>query len=294
MSSSPNGIWNTGLVPGSSNIWPGSNFGGNKPGDSSTGAAAPNLSLSGVAGGGNVSPAMMLDDPIHNFNATKMMIPDSSGSNGLNLAGTWASSGFGGSQGPSSGFNFFNPQGNPGNSNFSAVPFSANGIGTPSGIPGVANPSSPFSTGFSGTVTGASGFPALPGVDAKSLDKIYGKGVGNALSQFLSSGAGFNPAVEQAQFNQAQPVKAQALAKMQTMFGDKGDAYSSTAAIGYGDYSSQFDAALQGQFAQEYQQSVQNYLNVLMGVKGDAQQEKSQEPNWLSISSEIVNALGDF
>lgn len=207
--------------------------------------------------------------------------------NGLGLTGAWASSGFGQQHGMTSGFNFFNPSGPssvPGNN---TTPFPAFGIGDTT-LPGVSNPSSPFSgtSGFSG-----SSFPGLPNIDPKALDKIYGKGVGSALAAFINSGAGFNPAVMQAQLNAAKPIEAKTLSKMQTMFGDTGSAYSSTAAIGYGDFESQFNAALQGEFAQEYQQSVQNYLNVLMGVKGDAMQQHAQEPTFLGIASDIAKSI---
>lgn len=218
-------------------------------------------------------------------------LPESSGNNGLPFSGAWASSGFGQQHGLTSGFNFFNPTGPSSSSTNSGIPFPANGVGSV-GLPGVSNPSDPFSsfTGTSGT-TGGTGFPGFPNVDAKSLDKIYGKGVGNALAAFLNSGAGFNANVMQAQLNAAKPIEAQTLSKMQTMFGDTGNAYSSTAAIGYGDFESQFNAALQGEFAQEYQQSVQNYLNVLMGVKGDAMQQHAQEPTFLGIASDIAKSI---
>jgi hypothetical protein len=284
-------VYNIGPIGQGTYIEPGSRYGQGSGGND--GSSVP--LFPGRSSGGSGMMHGMLQDGTYDFMGMMPGLANSSGNNGLNLSGTWASSGFGQQQGPSSGFNFFNPTGTM-NSNFSSVPgggspFPANGIGSV-GVPGVGNPNMPFSptSGF----TGGSGMPGLPGVDAKSLDKIYGKGIGNALSQFLSQGAGFNPAVIQAQWNAAQPIKAQTLSKMQTMFGDQGSAYSSTAAIGYGDFSSQFDAALEGQFAQEYQQSVQNYLNVLMGVKGDAQQQHQQEPNFLSIASQIAQSIIPF
>lgn len=280
------------FLTGSSNVEPGSRFGQhNTPtggGSGSIPGGGFNLSLIGAP----PMHGMLLDEPGLRGSQGGAMNRFSNGGmdNGLGLTGAWASSGFGQQQGMTSGFNFFNPSGTP------SIPgsntgFPAFGIGD-TALPGVSNPSSPFSgtSGFSGM----SGFPGLPNVDPKSLDKIYGKGVGNALAAFLSSGAGFNPAVMQAQLNAAKPIEAKTLSKMQTMFGDTGSAYSSTAAIGYGDFEAQFNAALQGEFASEYQQSVQNYLNVLMGVKGDAMQQHAQEPNWLSIASQIASSIVPF
>ncbi len=289
------------FLTGSTNIWPGSNYGGGKSNTGgSSGGTNPSNDFNLALG---ATPIHGMLDDVTGFRGSQgsgggRSFSSGGSDNGLNLAGTWASSGFGQQQGPASGFNFFNPNGNPNNSMFSNIPggnmgmpFPANGVGSV-GVPGVGNPNMPFSatSGF----TGGTGFPGLPGVDAKSLDKIYGKGVGTALAQFLSSGAGFNPAVIQAQWNAAQPIKNQTLSKMQTMFGDMGSAYSSTAAIGYGDFESQFNAALEGQFATEYQQSVQNYLNVLMGVKGDARDQQAQSPNWLSIAGEIASSIIPF
>lgn len=283
-------IFNIGpFSTGSSNVEPGSRYGQGFPSSVPTSPSSLNDPFYNMMMGmGRPEHGMLMDQS--SFEGGPVDFSAGGHNNGLGLSGSWASSGFGQQQGMTSGFNFFNPSGTPSIPG-STTQFPAFGIGS-TALPGVSNPSSPFSstTGFSGT----GGFPGLPSVDAKSLDKIYGKGVGSALAAFLSSGAGFNPAVMQAQLNAAKPIEAKTLSKMQTMFGDTGSAYSSTAAIGYGDFEAQFNAALQGEFAQEYQQSVQNYLNVLMGVKGDAMQQHAQEPNWLSVASDIAKSIVPF
>lgn len=210
--------------------------------------------------------------------------------NGLGLSGAWASGGFN-TQGaaPSTGFQQFSGTGSaiPGN-NFPAFQAPT--------LPGVgsANTNTPFGFPGGGTTFNTTNMPGLPQVTGHDLSKIYGKGVGNALSQFLNSGAGFNPAVEQAQLNEALPLAARSESKMMDIFGNTGNAYSSTAALGIGDFESQFNAALQGQFAQDYQQSVQNYLNVLLGVAPSAQQYQAEKPNWMSIAGNIFNAVMPF
>lgn len=177
------------------------------------------------------------------------------------------------------------PGGGTGIPDFSNL-FSANGT-TPQ------NPSSLFGGNTSG-IPGSGGnsmFPGLPPVSGHDLDKIYGKGVGNALSQFLSSGAGFNQNVVNAQQNATRPLEARGIENIMNAMGSHGLSNSSTAAIGLGDFETQFNAQLQSIFAQEYQQSVQNYLNVLMGVKGDAKENKAQSGNWMSMLSGIASAV---
>lgn len=233
--------------------------------------------------------------------------------NGLNLSGAWASGGFN-TQGatPATGFQQFSGTSPSGTglfglpaSNFSAFGgITVPGVGFPgmTGGPNTApgannqygfNPNTGLPT-FGAPGIGAS--PAtqgpFPQIDTNALKKLYGSGVGGALSQFLNTGAGFNPQVIQAQINEAMPLEAHALAKMSNLFGDTGNAYSSTAALGYGDFESQFNAALEGQFAQEYQQSVQNYLDVLMRVAPSAQQQQAQGMNWMSVLSSLAGAAG--
>lgn len=209
--------------------------------------------------------------------------------NGLNLAGAWASGGFNTlGQPPQSGWQSFFGQGNSSSTGTSpfGVPqtnFPANGIG-----------SIPFSTGstFAG---GGSSFPGFPQLGTKSLDKLYGKDVGRALTGFLNSGAGFNPQVVQAQIDAAMPIEAHTVARLQSMFGNVGNAYSSTAALGVGDFESQFNASLEGIFAQEYEQSVQNYINILTGTLAPAkQQEQAQKPSFLDIAGNIASAVLGF
>ena len=150
------------------------------------------------------------------------------------------------------------------------------------------NPFSLFgfpSSGTSGIPGGNSSF--LPPVAGKDLKDIYGKGIGNALAQFLSSGAGFNPGVIQAQMNAAMPIEARGVESIMNAMGAHGLSNSSTAALGVGDFESQFNAQLMNMFAQEYEQSVQNYLKVLTGVQSDAKDSHAQSSSPLSILSSI-------
>lgn len=211
--------------------------------------------------------------------------------NGFNQAGMLNLFGTGGTPSgqaaqPSGGFNTI--PGMPGASSTSGNDFMSS-MFSPGGSFTANNTQNlnPF-TLFGGS-TGS--IPGMPQVTGKDLSKIYGKGIGNALSQFLNSGAGFNQGVIQAQMNAAMPLEQRALAQMSNMFGSNGLASSSTAALAFGDFESQFQANLENMFAQEYQQSVQNYLNVLMGVKGDAKENKAQGNSWLNMLTQGLSII---
>jgi len=196
-----------------------------------------------------------------------------------------------GTQGqPSGGFNTpYTSSGVPGSTmsspfgDFSSL-FTANGTQN-------LNPSSLFGGSSSLGVPGSGGgFPGLPQVNGHDLDKIYGKGVGQAIAQFLNSGAGFNQNVVRAEQNAAMPIEARGRENIMNAMGGHGLGTSSSAAIGLGDFETQFSSQLENLFAQQYEQSVSNYLNVLMGVKGDARANKAESGNWMQMLSGIADA----
>jgi hypothetical protein len=291
------GIWNIGNFNDGSHGWiePGSRYG--IPGANPKGQATDNSGsfwdLSSAMGGGPQHAPLMSGMPgevgIRDFGIGGIW-------NDMNIPGVAA-----GTQGqPSGGFN--TPFGTSllaspnssipggssfGNFNFGGNSFSANGT-TPQ------NPFSFFGGSTGGIPGGSSMFSGLPQISGKDLDKIYGKGVGGALAAFLNSGAGFNPAVIQAQQNAARPLEARGIENIMNAMGGHGLGMSSSAAIGLGDFESQFNAQLQSIFAQEYENSVSNYLNVLMGVKGDAKEHQAQSSNWMSILSGLVTQAIPF
>jgi hypothetical protein len=245
------------------------------------------------------------------FDPGTLTLPNNmTGNNGTGDAGAWASGGFnttGAATG--SGFNFFGGASGGSNTGLFGLPnntFSAYGSPTiPGAVPSSGPATSPGANnnyGFNPTtglptignpgigVTSATQGP-FPQIDTNALKKLYGNGVGGALSQFLNSGAGFNSQVIQAQINEAMPIEAQTVGKMMNLFGASGNAYSSTAALGVGNFESQFNAALSGEFAQEYQQSVQNYMDILMKVAPGAQAQNAQSMSFIS-TLESVAKLG--
>lgn len=133
-----------------------------------------------------------------------------------------------------------------------------------------------------------------PIIGGNQLNKIYGTDIGQAIQAFLNSGAGFNSNVIAAEMNAAMPIEARGRANLMNQFGNTGQAFGSASAIGLGDFESSFSAALEGMFAQQYEQSVQNYLNVLMGIAPDAKQQNAQRGSFLSSLTNILPILGAF
>jgi hypothetical protein len=167
--------------------------------------------------------------------------------------------------------------------NQAAVPGSAQGqnSGGFNGVPGMptgpmssnnsfpANGTTTFGSGsFGGSAVpgGSGGFPGFPQVQGSVFKDLYGHGVGDALQQFLNSGAGFNQNVVNAERNAAMPLEARGVENIMNAMGGHGLGSSSTAAIGVGDFESQFNAQLENMFAQQYEQSVSRYLEILMGT----------------------------
>lgn len=220
---------------------------------------------------------------------------------GTNQPNIWADFAKGFNFGNGGMFNGFNqsaiPAGSQGQASggFNGVP----GMPSSTGVPGSnfpANGTTTFGSNFFGSgntnsIPGASsGFPGLPQVQGSVFKDLYGHGVGDALQQFLNSGAGFNQNVVNAEMNAAMPLQARGVADIMNAMGSHGLSGSSTAAIGVGDFESQFNAQLENMFAQQYEQSVQNYLKVLTGTQQDAKENNAQQGNWMSMISGIAQA----
>lgn len=196
-------------------------------------------------------------------------------------------------------FNGFNqsaiPQQGQPSGGFSGVPGMPGGKGGGGSNPFPANNTSTFgnSNFFGGGNTSGvpgGGFPGFPQVTGSVFKDLYGHGVGDALQQFLNSGAGFNQNVVNAEMNAAMPIEARGIENIMNAMGGHGLAGSSSAAIGVGDFETQFNAQLENMFAQQYEQSVQRYLDVLMGTKQDAKENQAQQGNWMSTLSGIAQA----
>lgn len=168
------------------------------------------------------------------------------------------------------------------------------------GAPGMPD----LSAGFAANNFGATGGAGAPGVGAlgntnigsmlglnaqndpnaahnfvKAMRKAgYSSGVAGQLWNFMQSGAGFNPQIAQSVISAYQAAQQPGVQRgerdLMAQFGGMGLGASSSAAIGMGDYLSQVNAS-QGEVEakildQMYEQSIQNYMTVLMGGKGPA------------------------
>jgi hypothetical protein len=103
----------------------------------------------------------------------------------------------------------------------------------------------------------------------KALGKAgFSAGVAGELANFLQSGAGFNPEVAKALIAAMQPGVQRKEADILEQFGSQGLRSGSNAALAYGDFLGQ-EQLNEGQiWAQMYEQSVQNYMTVLLAGKG--------------------------
>jgi hypothetical protein len=209
-------------------------------------------------------------------------------------------------------FNGFNQAAVPGaaqgqaSGGFNSVPGMPTGpMSSTSGVPGGGNPFPANNTtafggsffggsGTSGVPGGNSGFPGFPQVQGSVFKDLYGHGVGDALQQFLNSGAGFNKNVVNAEMNAAMPLEARGIENIMNAMGGHGLSGSSTAAVGVGDFETQFNAQLENMFAQQYEQSVQRYIDILTGTKQDAKENNAQQGNWMSMLSGIASAAIPF
>jgi hypothetical protein len=143
--------------------------------------------------------------------------------------------------------------------------------------PGLMNTTSNASPTAPGDLGGLNPFNTLGGSTSwvkqndfiKAMRKSgFSAGDAGLLYSFLQSGAGFNPQVAQALINANKPGIERGQANILEQFSSQGLRGGSPAAVAMGDFMSQVDLNEQQIFAQLYEQSVQNYLSVLMGGKG--------------------------
>jgi len=133
-----------------------------------------------------------------------------------------------------------------------------------------------------------------------SLKKSYGDGPAHAILNFLTSGAGFNQSAINNLFASMQPQIERGTESLMNQFSQTGNRFGSGAQIGLADYLSQVNLN-EGQLeTQMYEQSVNDYMNVLMGTSNQAAQTKANSPSmWDTISSALpligssANALNE-
>lgn len=166
------------------------------------------------------------------------------------------------------GMNYGSPSGGL-NSSFPNYPMFG---GSPSGTGGYITPTANMgiygspSSGIQGLSSG-NGLP-YGGNDfglMGELDSAYGEGVGHSIDSILTQGL-FNPQVAAAYMNAMQPSYNRGVASLETAFGAEGSRFGSAAALGIGDFSSQFSLNEQQTMATMYMQAQQEQLQLLEGI----------------------------
>lgn len=130
----------------------------------------------------------------------------------------------------------------------------------------------------------------------KALQKAgFSAGIAGELANFLQSGAGFNPAVAQALIAAMQPGVQRKEADINEQFSAMGLRDGSPAAIAMGDFLSQEQLNEGKIWAELYEQSVQNYMNVLLAGKGNPPKGMFQNIlDFMNASSNAAKAAAGF
>jgi hypothetical protein len=117
------------------------------------------------------------------------------------------------------------------------------------------------------------------GIDLTSLWRSfmrmgYPSGVASLLARFLGSGAGYNPQVAQALIAQMGPSIERGQEDVMEQFSAMGNRFGSPAGIGLADYNSQVQLNIGETLANLYEQSIQNYMNTLLGSSQNRKEQK--------------------
>lgn len=183
---------------------------------------------------------------------------------------------------------------------FGAIPTTYSPSVAAGGAPSSLFPANGFSTDPSGGMAGLSsgtGFTAAelkrdPNLYAdlsREFVRAYGRGTGMQLFNMITNGL-FNPQVANAMINAMQPMRTRGLNDIQNSFGAAGARFSSAAAIGEGDFESQFAANEQATLANMFQKDQALQLQLLESTLPTMQAEQANHSS--GILSTIFSALG--
>lgn len=168
-----------------------------------------------------------------------------------------------------------------------------------------------FPGGSSVSSSGVQDFFGLPGSQnysgeyakfSNELGKIYGRGVGGAVNQFLQSGAGLNlPLTQQTVADQIAAMQSQIMQGWGNISNSLGQAgigpNSSVAALEESNYFSnaiaQENAITAQEFYNMWNQAMGNETNLLGEVMGHGQQYRANQPGLMDYLSFGLGILGD-
>jgi len=166
------------------------------------------------------------------------------------------------------------------------------------GFPGNTSAPSPVGVGTTpnapniiGTGTGSGNLTGGQNKALESqLDKTYGKGMGALLLQFMNSGAGYNPQVLQQLFSQLQPQFANQQQNLLQQFSASGNRFGSGAQTGFADLLGQQSETEGSIAANLYEQSIQNYMQILEGTSGADASRIAQTPSTFDDIASFISA----
>jgi len=122
-----------------------------------------------------------------------------------------------------------------------------------------------------------------------SLRNTYGDGMAHTIMNFLTSGAGFNQQAVNNMLASLQPGIERGTESLMEQFSASGNRFGSGAEIGLGDYLSQVNLN-EGQIVTKmYEDAVQNYINVMMGVAPATATEKLNSPSAWDYAQQAAN-----
>jgi hypothetical protein len=188
---------------------------------------------------------------------------------------------------PASGLLPFQSTGGPTSGTGTPVPLS--GTATGAGSPTVTNSSAGATTPSSAGA--ALGVPTTTGGENKllqSLNKAYGSGMGTMLYNFLAGGAGYNQTAVNNLIASLQPGYEQDQQNLLSAFSAGGNRFGSGAQIGEATLEGQEQLNIGQLETQMYEQSVSDYINVMMGAASGSNARKMQSS---AASSGLINTL---
>lgn len=136
----------------------------------------------------------------------------------------------------------------------------------------------------------SSGFnldPAYANNFYKETGRAFGKGTGSLIDYILQGGL-FNPQVAQAFLNAMQPGINRGEANILTTFGNEGNRFGSSTALGLGDYLSQVNLNEQQTLAGLFENAQQNQLSLLENILPTLHGEQA---NHSGIFDDILGGL---
>jgi hypothetical protein len=170
-----------------------------------------------------------------------------------------------------------------------------------SSVPTIGTPSNAAPGSIDAGDAGMFGFnsmsPAQESQMLHTLSDTYGPGVGDAIFNFLKTGAGFNQGVMTQYVNNLlaslQPGIQRGEESLMEQFSTSGNRFGSGAQIGLGDFESQVNLnegqIISGAELQMYETSLNDYINTLMGAGSATANTRANQP---SVWDTIAGVLG--